>query len=166
MKTRNVLLISFISLAFGYGCGKKDNDENPSPVQRPEISLNAPADLLGSWMLCNVTGESKSSSAMYTFSADGSLEYKTESFDSGDCTGSSLVSVILKGSYLAGSGNALDITFPFGQPEDKQFNTQYRIFSVQGETLLISNNAGPGTDAEHRDYDLNSNALKLTRIAP
>lgn len=161
MTTRNVLLICLISMTCGLGCGKKEDDKDPTPAPRPEISLNSPADLLGTWKQCNVTGESKSSSAIYTFNADGSLEYKTESFDTNNCSGASQVGVILKGSYVAGSGNALDIAFPFGASD--QTATQYRVFSVQGDTLLISNNAGPGADAEHRDYDL-SNALKLTKV--
>jgi hypothetical protein len=46
----------------------------------------------------------------------------------------------------------------------KGASTVYRVFSVQENRLLISNNMGFGADVEHRDVDLNSKALKLTKL--
>ncbi|HYX37640.1 MAG TPA: hypothetical protein VE954_31445 [Oligoflexus sp.] len=166
MLSPKLLPVSALVFAMVTACGSKDDNKNDeTPAVRPEIPLNAPADILGSWKQCNKTAESKSSSAVYSFNTDGTLEYLTEAFNSSDCTGATLVSQAYKGSFVVGSGNALDISFPTGKPEDKKFDTQYRVFSVQGETLLISNNAVLGADPTQRDYDLNSNALKLIKFA-
>lgn len=163
LKLLPVFALLFVMIT---ACGEKDEKNNESPAVRPEIPLNAPAELLGVWKACNATSDAASSTAIYNFKADGALEYTTETFSSGDCTGSSTSSVVFKGSYVAGSGNALDIIFPIDDPKDNKSYTIYRVFSVQGETLLISNNVGAGADAEHRDYDLNSKALKLTKTPP
>lgn len=146
-------------------CGSSDDKKaDESPVVRPEIPLNSPADLIGTWTRCNESDIGKASTATYTFNADGSLQYESVAFKSNNCSGEIAVTLKLSGLYTAGSGNSLDISFPIGKPEDKKFTTQYRVFSVQGNALLISNNAGPGADSEHRDYDLSANALKLSKV--
>jgi hypothetical protein len=43
-------------------------------------------------------------------------------------------------------------------------STVYRVFSVQGKRLLISNNALVGGTADNRDWDLGSKALVLNKV--
>ena len=164
MLSMKLLPVSALFMSLIIGCGSKDKDSE-APVVRPEIPLNSPAELIGTWTRCNESDIGKASTATYTFNPDGTLQYESIAFNSNRCSGEVAVTFKLNGMYTAGSGNSLDISFPVGKPEDNKFTTQYRVFSVQGNTLLISNSLVPGSDSEHRDYDLNSSALQLSKVA-
>jgi hypothetical protein len=162
MLSKKMLSVAVL-LPIVVACGSKDKDKkDPVTPARPNIPLNAPTDLLGSWKQCHATSETAASGAIYTFNADSSLEFKSVSFSTKDCSDAGTVLLTLAGRYVAGADNALDLTI--GKPEDKIVTTVYRVFSVQGNQLLISNNVLAGSDAAHRDYDLNATALKLTKM--
>ncbi|WP_141733903.1 hypothetical protein [Oligoflexus tunisiensis] len=163
MLSKKMLSVAVILVPVLVGCGSKDKDKDDAvtPV-RPQIPLNAPSDLLGSWKQCTQDSETTASGAIYTFRADGSLEFKSVSFSTKDCSDAGTVLLTLKGSYVAGSDSALDLTI--GKKDEKTSTTVYRVFSVQGNQLLISNNAVAGSDADHRDFDLNASALKLVKM--
>ncbi len=48
--------------------------------------------------------------------------------------------------------------------KDRTRSSLYRVFSIQGKRLLISNNVSAGGIADNRDWDLNANALVLTKL--
>jgi hypothetical protein len=165
LKGRSMLLrkalIPVSLLLLGTACAEKDSKKPDAPQSRPEIPLNAPTDVLGTWMHCTNTGSATSSAGIYTFGTDGALDFKSVIYQALDCKGEGAEQLAVPGSYIVGSGNALDLTLVQGE----MANTLYRVFSVQGERLLISNNLGAGADADHRDYDLNAEALVLTKVA-
>lgn len=159
------MLLKTLSLSLALlsllACNEKDSKRDDETQNRPEIPLNAPTDILGTWIQCTNTGAASSSAGIYAFAADGKLDFKSVVYQTVDCQGEGTQQLAMSGSYVAGAGNSLDMTLG----EGKAANTVYRVFSVQGERLLISNNVGAGADIEHRDYDLNANAQILTKIA-
>jgi hypothetical protein len=163
MLSKKKLSVAVLLIPMFVACGSKDEDkDDPVPPARPEIPLNAPADLLGSWKQCTASSDTTASGAVYTFKSEGSLEFTSLSFSTKDCSDAGTALVTMNGSYVAGAGNSLDLSLT--EKDGKPYMTLYRVFSVQGDQLLISNNIGLGFDADHRDYDLNSNALKLQKI--
>ncbi|HET9240707.1 MAG TPA: hypothetical protein VFO10_25815 [Oligoflexus sp.] len=156
----NLLLSSCVLMLSLVACDEKDSKNPEAPRPRTEIPLNTQAELVGVWSHCNPATENTSTSGTYTFTAEGGLLFKSTAFQALDCQGEGKELLVLEGQYLVGQSNALDLTFGKGKAQ----TTVYRVFSVQGKRLLISNNAVVGSTAENRDWDLGGEALVLNKL--
>lgn len=154
MLSSSCLLLSVVA------CGKKDSKDPEAPAPRTEIPLNTPAEIVGVWSHCNPATENTSTSGTYAFTAEGGLLFRSTSYQTLDCQGEGKELLVLSGQYLVGQNNALDMTFG----KDAAASTVYRVFSVQGKRLLISNNALVGGSADNRDWDLAGKALVLDKV--
>jgi hypothetical protein len=154
-----LMLSSFLLLPL-VACDEKDSKNPEVPGLRTEIPLNTPAEIVGVWSHCNPALENTSTSGTYIFTAEGGLSFRSIAHQTLDCQGDGTELLVLEGQYLVGQNNTLDMTFG----KDKGSSTLYRVFSVQGKRLLISNNAIVGGTADNRDWDLGGNALVLNKV--
>ncbi len=154
MLSSSLLLLSVV------GCGKKDSKNPEMPGPRTEIPLNTATEIVGVWSHCNPASGNKSSSGTYIFTAEGGLLFRSSSYQALDCQGEGAELFVFEGLYLVGQNNTLDMTLG----KDRTRSSLYRVFSVQGKRLLISNNVSVGGTEDNRDWDLSANALVLNKV--
>lgn len=155
-----LILSSSILLSFVVACGTKDSKTPEVPGPRTEIPLNTPAEIVGVWSHCNAASENTSSSGTYIFTAEGGLLFRSSSYQVADCQGEGKELFVMEGQYLVGQNNTLDMILG----KDSTRSSLYRVFSVQGKRLLISNNVSVGGTADNRDWDLGANTLVLNKV--
>ncbi len=153
---RDRFFASIFLLAFVPACGSADKKNEPAPVS------HSFSDILGSWEICG-NGSVSSRKDTYTFTADGVLEFKQNHFPGKNCQGLSVNEFIVPGSFDVGQNNNLDLTYQF--PGDEAPKTYYRVFSIRGNVLRITQNQGAGESPSNRDRDFSSGSVQtLTKV--
>jgi len=153
---RDRFFASIFLLAFVPACGSADKKNEPAPI------IHSFSEILGS---CEIGGNGSVPyrKDTYIFTAEGVFELRQNHFPGKNCQGLSVNEFLGPGSFDVGQNNNLDLTYNF--PGDEAPKTYYRVFSIRGNVLRITQNQGAGESPSNRDRDFSTGSVQtLTKV--